>query len=137
MEDLLATEYRTYRNAKGDEVVRAVEYSLPAHLHENIDTIQPTNHFSLARSVKSTLPARNPVEARDVQTQNTKSPPSYTDLRTLCNATDGGLTIRCLRTLYKTIDYKPQVPHKNYAGIAAYLNDTVSPIKSNRFPLLH
>lgn len=35
------------------------------------------------------------------------------------------VTLDCVRKLYNTIDYTPQVPNKNYVGITNYLNQTV------------
>lgn len=36
------------------------------------------------------------------------------------------VTLACVRDLYKTSDYTPKVPNKNYVGITNYLNQTVS-----------
>jgi tripeptidyl-peptidase-1 len=44
-EDLLATEYSTYVHEDGTEAARTTKWSLPYHLHEHIDTIQPTTSF--------------------------------------------------------------------------------------------
>jgi tripeptidyl-peptidase-1 len=44
-EDLLATEYSTYVHEDGTEAARTTQWSLPQHLHEHIDTIQPTTSF--------------------------------------------------------------------------------------------
>jgi tripeptidyl-peptidase I len=44
-ERLLDTEYSVYEHEDGTTLVRTSEWSLPLHLHERIDTIQPTNAF--------------------------------------------------------------------------------------------
>lgn len=44
-EQLLQTSYSTYRHKDGSELNRAPEWSLPQHLHEHIDIIQPTTSF--------------------------------------------------------------------------------------------
>ena len=44
-EELLRTSYTTFKHHDGTEISRAPEWSLPAHLHEHIDVVQPTNSF--------------------------------------------------------------------------------------------
>lgn len=45
VEELLATTYSNFRHEDGDELVRTPEWSLPKHLHDCIDVVQPTNSF--------------------------------------------------------------------------------------------
>lgn len=45
IEELLDTTYSTFRHTDGSTLVRAPEWSLPEHLHEHVDVIQPTNSF--------------------------------------------------------------------------------------------
>lgn len=44
-EELLQTSYQTFTHADGSTLSRAPEWSLPAHLHEHVDVVQPTNSF--------------------------------------------------------------------------------------------
>lgn len=44
-ERLLDTEYSVYEHEDGGHLVRTSQWSLPKHLHDLIDTIQPTNSF--------------------------------------------------------------------------------------------
>jgi tripeptidyl-peptidase-1 len=44
-ERLLDTEYSVYEHEEGGQLVRTPQWSLPKHLHDLIDTIQPTNSF--------------------------------------------------------------------------------------------
>jgi tripeptidyl-peptidase-1 len=44
-EELLQTEYSIYKHHDGETVSRAPEWSLPLHLHDHIDIIQPTTSF--------------------------------------------------------------------------------------------
>ena len=55
IEDLLDTEYSTFVDDDGMEIVRAPVWSLPEHLHTHIETIQPTNSFFRPRPVAKTL----------------------------------------------------------------------------------
>lgn len=44
-ERLLQTKYKVFMHNDGDTLVRAPEFSLPLHLHEHVDVVQPTNSF--------------------------------------------------------------------------------------------
>lgn len=44
-ERLLDTKYSVFKHEDGSQLVRTSEWSLPTHLHEMIDTIQPTTSF--------------------------------------------------------------------------------------------
>ena len=44
-EQLLQTSYRTYGHSDGSTISRTPEWSLPLHLHEHIDVVQPTTSF--------------------------------------------------------------------------------------------
>jgi tripeptidyl-peptidase-1 len=44
-ERLLDTKYSVYEHEDGTTLVRAPEWSLPLHLHDLVDTIQPTTTF--------------------------------------------------------------------------------------------
>ena len=45
VEKLIDTEYHNYKHHDGSVVARATTWSLPSHLHDHIDTIQPTTSF--------------------------------------------------------------------------------------------
>jgi tripeptidyl-peptidase-1 len=45
IEILLQTEYFVFGSDDGVEVIRAPKWSLPQHLHDHIEVIQPTNSF--------------------------------------------------------------------------------------------
>lgn len=44
-EELLQTSYKSFRHPDGHSISRAPEWSLPLHLHEHIDVVQPTTSF--------------------------------------------------------------------------------------------
>ena len=48
-EELLQTSYKNYWHVDGGSISRAPEWSLPLHLHEHIDVVQPTNSFFRAK----------------------------------------------------------------------------------------
>lgn len=44
-EELLRTKYSNFINEDGHSISRAPEWSLPLHLHEHVDVVQPTTSF--------------------------------------------------------------------------------------------
>ena len=125
VESMLDTKYSVYQHEDGSTVVRTLEWSLPQHLHEHIDSIQPTNSFLRARPQRSTL---KPVgEHGHPYSQAWSGPPPqyYTagdpapSVAKVCNTS--AVTSLCLRTLYGTVDYTPQAAGKNKVGLTDYL----------------
>jgi tripeptidyl-peptidase I len=139
VEQLLQTEYFVFKNHQDVEVVRAPEWSLPEHLHDHIEAIQPTNSFfhvrpgvnqiKLApRSPKKTSGRDNkPGEVTDMNqlTEDLSDDPNMgLDLNNLpadltpsqvCNVS--AVTLLCLRVLYGTFNYIAQVPEKNLMAL--------------------
>ncbi|KAK0130194.1 hypothetical protein ONS96_000717 [Cadophora gregata f. sp. sojae] len=120
VERLLDTEYSIFKHKDGTHLVRTPEWSLPSHLHQHIQTIQPTNSFFRMRPERSTLKIA-PSDTTDVQI-TTDRRPSGTALEHVCNVTL--VTPECLRTLYGTIDYVPRSTSKNRIGMTNYLGET-------------
>lgn len=122
-ESLLRTSYKTFRHADGTTMSRAPEWSLPAHLHEHIDVVQPTTSFfrvkkEVQTSAKPLLDSWSLAEELFEQ----EGDAGNGSVANVCKV--GFTTLKCLRTLYGTIDYTPQVPTQNKIGICNYLNET-------------
>ena len=49
-EELLQTSYSIFEHEDGSTLARTPEWSLPEHLHEHIDVVQPTNSFFRTKS---------------------------------------------------------------------------------------
>ena len=118
------TKYSVFEHEDGDRIVRAPAWSLPNHLHKHIDTIQPTNSFMRPAGRRSTLktvvPLKEIAEAPNPQVPNSPaSPDPDASVAAACNKS--AVTPTCLRTLYGTIKYKPQVPGKNQIGLTDFL----------------
>jgi len=116
-ERLLDTEYSVYEHEDGSTLVRTPEWSLPLHLHDRIDTIQPTTSF-MRTSAQHT-------DYKQFQTPWTPpgyKPPSNETIAKVCQFFP--VTIECFRTLYGTIDYVPKVPSINKIGFNNFLNET-------------
>lgn len=131
-EKMLDTTYSRFRHGDGSELSRAQEWSLPAHLHEHIEVVQPTNSFFRPGPKVNTL--SGPVMGEETISlewfetigknmyPTHKSAAGGADVTALCNISF--TTVDCLRTLYGTIDYEPQATDKNAIAITNYLNET-------------
>jgi len=134
VEELLQTSYSTYRHKDGAEIFRAPEWSLPAHLHEHIDVIQPTTSFFHARprllgDGKDLTGPSHPMSWWKEHGQhqygggsNRYNGPGAGPISQICNASF--VTPDCLRTLYGTYDYVAQAADKNSMAHTNYLNET-------------
>ncbi|KAH0378072.1 tripeptidyl-peptidase 1 precursor, partial [Aureobasidium melanogenum] len=137
-ESLLNTTYSVYQHQDGSTLIRAPEWSLPQHLHDHIDLIQPTSSFFRASKLTSdAMPERGPIEwHKSLSKDWWKAPKNHNSstchVSSLCNVTatnSAGATITatsldCLRCLYGTISYVPKVPNRNMIGVTNYLNET-------------
>ncbi|KAI9713342.1 MAG: hypothetical protein M1828_001435 [Chrysothrix sp. TS-e1954] len=123
VESMLDTKYSVYQHEDGSAAVRTLEWSLPHHLHEHIDSIQPTNSFLRARAQKRTL--KPVVDVAQPSAQEMPAAQSYTagaavpDVASVCNVS--AVTSLCLRTLYGTVDYTPKAAGTNMIGLTDYL----------------
>ena len=127
IERLLETRYSIYKHEDGSHLVRAPEWSLPAHLHKHIDTIQPTSSFLRPNARARTFKTIKPFAEFGEDVMNGKSVPYVEPRQNLtvaeaCNTS--AVSITCLRTLYGTADYTPEVPGLNSVAITNYLNET-------------
>ncbi|KAG8630161.1 hypothetical protein KVT40_001780 [Elsinoe batatas] len=126
-EKLLQTTYSKFQHRDGHVANRAPEWSLPVHLHEHIDVIQPTTSFLTPRA--EFKPVRQQLSQnekswweREGQHKYGKHPAAPANVSAVCNATF--VTLECLRTVYGTIDYKAKAANKNSVAINNYLNET-------------
>ena len=142
VEGLLNTKYSTYEGSDGSKLVRTPQYSLPQSLHQHIDVVVPTNSFvttkkakssftprSVPRSLKRRRPTSVPMK---LGVRGARSVPSHRRNPQVVSAGAANIsgvcdpdhvTPTCLRTLYGTIDYTPQVPGKNKVGLTDYLGE--------------
>lgn len=115
-ERLLDTQYYVFEHEDGSKISRAPEWSIPLHLHDHIDTIQPTNAFMRTQAMKS----------NGGNTGGLWIPPNYkapTDeaISNVCSI--NGTTPDCFATLYKTKGYQQNVSGINQIGFNNFLGD--------------
>lgn len=126
IERLLDTKYSIYEHKDGTQLVRAPAWSLPSHLHQHIETIQPTNSFyrpnARRRTVDAVQPNRKIVKELTPRLERASKLARDDTLSQVCN-TDS-VTPNCLRTLYGTVDYIPKAPGKNQVALNNYDGQT-------------
>jgi tripeptidyl-peptidase-1 len=115
VESLLDTEYHNYKHKDGSVVARTTSWSLPRHLHDHIDAIQPTTSFFRGAALDATW-----VD-KAVDVPSSYSPPTNSSIAAVCNVTS--VTPECFQTLYSTKGYKTQASHKNSIGFTNYLGE--------------
>lgn len=126
VEQLLQTSYSKFEHFDGSVLHRAPEWSLPVHLHDHIDVVQPTNSFFNPKreNFEPLLDEATQSLADWDATHSSEAVSLAADasIAQICNISN--TTPRCIRTLYGTIDYEPQVPDQNSIGLCNYLNET-------------
>jgi len=130
VELLLDTKYSVFRHKDGEYAVRAPNWSLPRHLHDHIETIQPTTAFLRPKEKKRTPAFKKRAttlkETGDASVSLSdialaQNPPSGASVAQVCNISN--VTPLCLRTLYGILDYTPQVPGQNQIGFNDFLGE--------------
>ncbi|KAH9018944.1 subtilisin-like protein [Lactarius pseudohatsudake] len=98
-------------------VLRTLSYGLPAALVEHVQSVAPTTHFGVPRTLR-----QEPFIRRDrPTTEQTKVPGG--DPGTVLSSRDKYVTPSFLRTFYKTSTYVPLAAGWNLLGIAGYHGD--------------
>ncbi|KAE8822391.1 hypothetical protein PTNB73_08864 [Pyrenophora teres f. teres] len=95
-------------HADGRIASRTTRWSLPRHLHEHIDTIQPTTSFF-----------RGAPHTWFHTTAQSSSPPTNSSHTAVCDRES--VTPECFQTLYGTKGYKTQASSRNSIGFTNYL----------------
>jgi len=122
-ERLLDTEYYVFEHEDGSQLVRTPEWSLPLHLHQHVDTIQPTTSFFHSKRQKFDY-----LELPDWDDPN-YTPPTNAAVNAVCNITK--VTPECFMTLYSTQGYVPraatnQIGFNNFIGEVPIRPDTAT-----------
>ena len=137
---LLHADYQIYRHIEDNEIkVRALGWSLPRHLHDVIDTVQPTNSFFRPKRAELQLQSRaqsdsghdsieesyDDLVAEDlrkkphIQVAKADDLPAHPTIAQACNKF--AVSPLCLRLLYGTLDYVPQSTDKNQMALVNFL----------------
>ncbi|KAL1721726.1 peptidase S8/S53 domain-containing protein [Schizophyllum commune] len=117
-EEMLDTKYHVYKHVSADEyIVRTTSYSLPAHLHDHVELVQPTTVFGSLKAFRSTivLPDDEMTFTRDAE-GNTLLATAATN----CTAT---ITVDCIKQYYNATGYEADPTLNNSIGITGYLEE--------------
>ena len=119
---LLDASYRIYRHTEtGETVIRTVSYSLPATLHECVQTVTPTTYFGSPRPQRQTSKvAFNAPTLPDGDRELQDSLATFAPGDPIPSNCSSIMTPTCLRLLYNTWKYTPQATSKNEIGITGY-----------------
>lgn len=129
----------------GEQLVRAIEYSLPRNVAEHVDLVGPTTYFSQIRALnkqgkRSTTMHWEPVSTEvgdlfsdaihplltspDKMAKATKAAKGADGVPKVCNLS--AVSMDCLRQFYRSYDYKVQNPTKQRIGISGFLEEYAS-----------
>lgn len=125
---LLGASYQLFRHIETNEtVIRTIGYSLPAALHEHVQTVAPTTYFGSPRVLRqmSRLVSNAPtLPDGDLELQEESGTYAPGDLvPSNCSSI---ITPTCLRILYNTLTYTPQAMSTNKLGITGYSDQFAS-----------
>lgn len=120
----LVQEYHVWtHDASGEAVVRTTAYSIPEHLDDHIELVQPTTMFSRMKSLRSTFRFDSTDQLQTAKIAADAPPidvPSASGghVDASCNQT---ITITCIQQLYNAVGFKPSAKNGNKIGITGYL----------------
>lgn len=119
-EEMLDTKYRVWRHVDSSEyIVRTTSYSLPSHLHDHIELIQPTTIFSRMKGFRSTIHGLND----SLSTVNFNGTTDLGSGTTIDNSCKYAITLSCLKQLYNAATYNATNQSTNGIGITGYLEE--------------
>ncbi|TFK66564.1 tripeptidyl peptidase A [Pluteus cervinus] len=122
VEKMLDTKYHVWKHTKtGDYIVRTTSYSLPIHLHEHVDVIQPTTMFGQFKPFRSTISKVEAAPATPAANSlgSLVNPATGLTIDASCNVT---ITVSCLQQLYNAVGFTPSAKG-NSIGITGYLEE--------------
>ncbi|KAH9021889.1 subtilisin-like protein [Lactarius pseudohatsudake] len=121
--DLLGASYQLYTHTETNEtVVRTLGYSLPAVLHEHVQTVAPTTFFSSPLTQWQTPRKRSDVAAVGSGKSSSGEPVTMPLSRSITTVTPA-----FLRWLYGTFSYVPSAMGRNVVGVTGYAENYPNP----------
>ncbi|KAJ3494975.1 hypothetical protein NLG97_g3723 [Lecanicillium saksenae] len=149
-EDLLHCRYFEFENTRdGTLLVRTLEWSMPEHIAQYIDTIQPTTSFFHPKpssryggppppdwEQQGRLPTHAELAEEDTLDRGHLDIPTIEELPTNPTVEDAcnrlAVSPLCLRVLYGTLSYTPQSIATNKMGVVNFLGNN-----NNRSDIRH
>ncbi|KAL9582145.1 MAG: hypothetical protein Q9212_003470 [Teloschistes hypoglaucus] len=117
-EKIMDTHFHYYSNANnGVKRIRTLQYSVPQHLHQYVQMIQPTTRFGQVLPQRSTIWQHFEIgESKGAIGRYSSSQLNAT----FCNST---ITPQCLRDLYHVGDFRGTAKNGNKIGVCGYLEE--------------
>jgi tripeptidyl-peptidase I len=141
-------EYHVWEHASGDTLIRTTSYSLPEHLDDHVELIQPTTLFSRFRGMKTSFhfdqASSSSSDAADAPAINVPSA-SGGHVDASCNTT---VTVSCLKQLYNAVGFTPSAKGNqvaatgyldqfaNFADLQAFYKDQVPAAVNSSFKVV-
>ncbi|KAH9055225.1 subtilisin-like protein [Lactarius vividus] len=128
--NLLGASYQLYRHAETKEIItRTVGYSLPAALHEHVQTVAPTTYFASQRVSWQTPRNRSGSAAAG----QVRAASGDLVMALLSRADDEAVTPPFLHWLYNSVTYVPAATDRNMLGIAGFSQEYPNPVDLTTF----
>ncbi|KAI1378899.1 Pro-kumamolisin [Hypoxylon crocopeplum] len=137
---LNCTYHKFVHTEDGDTLIRTLDWSLPDHLRDHIDVVQPTNSFlrpvaqdryggqpAPSWDVEGRLPTYEELVDEDIIDRGHLDIPTLEELPKNPTILDGcnriAVSPLCLRVMYGTLGYETQSIDKNKIGVVNFLGN--------------
>ncbi|EIM80876.1 tripeptidyl peptidase A [Stereum hirsutum FP-91666 SS1] len=123
VEIMLHTTYHVWTHDDGSSLVRTTEYSLPAHLNDHIQLIQPTTMFSRTRRFRASFIWDDEGSANivaDVIGLESNFSSTHTGIDPGCRTR---ITVSCLKQIYNAVGYNTTRDNGNQIAVTGYLEE--------------
>ncbi|KAI5119608.1 hypothetical protein M0805_005778 [Coniferiporia weirii] len=120
-EEMLNTKYHVWvHEESGDSSIRTLSYSVPEHIHDHVELIQPTTMFARMKKQRTTFRWSSNQEIASFSPSNPRiTLPNGISVDASCNTT---VTITCLKELYNAVGFNASSKIGNKIGITGYLD---------------
>ncbi|KAJ6784144.1 hypothetical protein PWT90_04174 [Aphanocladium album] len=151
VEDLLDCHYFEFANTHdGTILIRTLEWSIPQHIAQYVDAIQPTNSFLRPKpssryggppppdwEKQGRLPTHAELTEEDVLDRGHLDIPAIEDLSVNPTVDDAcnrlAVSPLCMRVLYGTLSYQPRSIETNSMGVVNFLGNNNNRSDIRRF----
>ncbi|KAH8118643.1 tripeptidyl peptidase A [Phellopilus nigrolimitatus] len=118
-EAMLETKYHVWIHGEsGESGIRTLAYSVPEHIYNHVELIQPTTMFSRMKKQKTTFRWSSHQEMPSPSNGSRITLPNGVSVDASCNTT---VTITCLKELYNAVGFNASATIGNQIGITGYL----------------
>ena len=102
----------------GETRIRTLQYSVPEHVFDHVELIQPTTMFSRMEKQKTTFRWSSHQDIEKQSDRQRISLPNGISVDASCNRT---VTITCLKELYNAVGFRTSATNGNQISVTGYL----------------